>query len=42
LKKCAPRGIGNWGRLLKRLLDERDWNRPAVAYFPESKMMMKL
>jgi hypothetical protein len=41
-KKYVPRGIRNKGRPLKRLLDEWDWNRPAVAYFPESEMMMMM
>jgi hypothetical protein len=36
LTKYAPRGIRNQGRPMKRLLDEQDWNRPAMAYFPES------
>jgi hypothetical protein len=30
------------GKPLKRLMDERDRNRPAMTYFPESEMMMKL
>jgi hypothetical protein len=33
LTKYAPRGIINQGRPLKRLLEERDRNRPATAYF---------
>jgi hypothetical protein len=40
LTKCAPRGIRSQWRPLKRLLDEWDWNRPEVAYFPEREMMM--
>jgi hypothetical protein len=40
LTKYAPRGIRNQGRPLKRLLEERDRNRPAMTYFPESEMMM--
>jgi hypothetical protein len=35
LTKYAPRGIRNQGRPMKRLLDEEDWNRPAMAYFPK-------
>jgi hypothetical protein len=42
LTKYAPRGRRNQDRPLKRLLDERDRNRPAMAYFPESEMMMKI
>jgi hypothetical protein len=40
LTKHAPRGIKNQGRPLKRLLDEWDRNRPSIAHFPESEMMM--
>jgi hypothetical protein len=40
LTKYAPRDIRNHGRPLKRLLEEWDRNRPQVAYFPESDMMM--
>jgi hypothetical protein len=40
-KKYEPRGKRNQGIPLKRrLLDERDQNRPAMAYFPENEMMM--
>jgi hypothetical protein len=42
LQKYAPRAIGNQGRPLKRLLDEWDRNRPAMAYFPEGEMMMMM
>jgi hypothetical protein len=42
LAKHAPRDIRNQGRPLKRLLDEREQNRPAMAYFPESEMMMMM
>jgi hypothetical protein len=35
LTKYAPRGKRNQGRPLKRFLDEWDWNRPAMAHFPE-------
>jgi hypothetical protein len=42
LTKYAPRGTRNQGRPLKRLLDELDRNRPAMAYFRESKMMMMM
>jgi hypothetical protein len=38
LTECAPRGITNQGRPLKRLLEKWDRNRPAVAYFPQSEM----
>jgi hypothetical protein len=40
LTNYAPKGIRNQGRSLKRLLDEWDQNRPAMAYFPESEMLM--
>jgi hypothetical protein len=40
LTKYAPRGIRNQGRPLKRLLEECDRNRPAMANFPESEMMI--
>jgi hypothetical protein len=39
LKEYAPRGIRHQDRPLKRLIDERDRNTPAVACFPESDMM---
>jgi hypothetical protein len=42
LTNYAPRGIRNQGRPLKRLLDEWDWNRPTMAYFPESKAVMMM
>jgi hypothetical protein len=42
LTKYAPRGIRNQGRPLKMLLDQWDRNRPAMAYFPECKMMMMM
>jgi hypothetical protein len=42
LTKYAPRGIRNHGRPLKRLLEERGWKRPAMAYFPGSEMMMMM
>jgi hypothetical protein len=38
--KCTPRGIGNQGRPLKKLQEERDRNRRPMAYFPESEMMV--
>jgi hypothetical protein len=40
LTKYAPRGIRNQDRILKRLLDEWDRIRPAMAYSPENEMMM--
>jgi hypothetical protein len=36
----APRCKRNQDRPLKRLVDERDQNRPTMAYFHESEMMM--
>jgi hypothetical protein len=39
LTKYPPRGIRHQGRPLKRLLEERDRNRPAMTYFPVSEMM---
>jgi hypothetical protein len=40
LTKYTPRGVINQVRPLKRLLDEWGWNRPAMAYITENKMMM--
>jgi hypothetical protein len=40
--KYTPRGIGNQGRPLKKLLEERDRNRPPMAYFPVSEMMVTM
>jgi hypothetical protein len=42
LTKYAPKGIRNQGRPLKRLLEERDGNRTAMDYFPDSEMMMMM
>jgi hypothetical protein len=42
LTKYAPRGIRNQGRTLKRLLDELDQNRPVMAYFFESDVMVMM
>jgi hypothetical protein len=42
LTELAPRGIRNQGTQLKRLLEERDRNRPAIYYFPEGEMMMMM
>jgi hypothetical protein len=40
LTQYAPRGIKNQGTPLKRLLDDWDWNRQAMACFPESKVVV--
>jgi hypothetical protein len=40
LEKYTPRVIRNQGIPLKSLLYERYLNRPAIAYFLESDMMM--
>jgi hypothetical protein len=40
LTKYAPRGRRNQGRPLQRLLEERDWNRPAMDYFPRSEIII--
>jgi hypothetical protein len=42
LNNVAPLDIRNQGRPLKRLLEEWGRRRPAMAYFPESYMMMMI
>jgi hypothetical protein len=42
LTKYIPRGTRNQGRPLKMIQDEWDRNRPTMAYFPESEMMMMM